>query len=212
MTGEWLALGVLLLIFLPLLFEAFALFRMAKHMGLEHAWLSFLPVGSGYILGRLAEPEILRDTGRQRWLSVWVPFHQGVFLLGYGLAHLLSHPKIYNALWVFPVELLGIMAAIGYLYGQVGYFISHTYALYYVYKGRQAERAFLYTVGSLLIFPLEGLLLLLMMDLVPRSATGKKQYLGGQPRYDKNHQWKPPTQTPGSPGGGKSGKKRHSKR
>ena len=200
---QWLpSFGLLFLVFLPILLDSFAISRMAAHLGLRRPWLAFLPVGSGYILGRLAEPEILRDTGRQRWLSVWVPFHQGASLLGYGLAHLFFWLEN-NTPFFLPMGLFGLMAAIAYLCGQVGYLISHTYALYYVYKGCQRERAFLYTLGSLLVFPLEGILLLLMMDLVPRSVTGKKQYLGGQPRFDKNHQWEPPPQKPGKPKGGK---------
>ena len=167
---------VLSWIFLPLLLCLFAAYRMARHAGIPCPWLAFLPlVGHYYIMGKLAEPSGFHRTGRNRWPSLWYPVWTTVLFLSFVLM------QIVHRYLITSVFLVSWAATV----------VLNAYVLYSILWDRLREGAGLYTFLSM-ILPLEGVFLLLVMDLVPRSVTGKKQYLDGQPRYDKNHQWSPP--------------------
>ena len=169
--------------FLPLLLCFFAAYRMAQHAGLPHPWLAFLPlVGHFYIMGKLAEPSGFHRTGRNRWPSLWYPFWSTILILCLAEMRLEA--------WLNGFYVTGILTGV-LLFSWAATAVLNAYVLYSVLWDRLRRRAGLYTFLSM-ILPLEGVFLLLVMDLVPRSVTGKKQYLDGQPQYDKNHQWSPP--------------------
>lgn len=181
----WDLIVLLVWAFLPLLLCFFAAYRMAQHAGLPRPWLAFLPlVGHFYIMGKLAEPSGFHRTGRNRWPSLWYPLWTTVFFLSYAFLEVKS--RGYHYIDSLQVVCMGCL-----LVSWVATMVLNAYVLYSVLWDRLRQRAGLYTFLSM-ILPLEGIFLLLVMDLVPRSVTGHKQYLDGQPRYDKNHQWSPP--------------------
>lgn len=179
----WDLIVLLVWAFLPLFLCFFAAYRMAQHARLPHPWLAFLPlVGHFYIMGKLAEPSGFHRTGRNRWPSLWYPFWSTIFIVSVIVIRVESwQSHFFDSVILTGVFLLSWAATI----------VLNAYVLYSVLWDRLRQRAGLYTFLSM-ILPLEGIFLLLVMDLVPRSVTGNKQYLDGQPRYDKNHQWSPP--------------------
>ena len=179
----WGLVNIFVLTFFSLLLSSFATYRMARHVGFPHPWLAFLPlIGHLYIMGKLAESSGFHRTGRNRWPSLWYPFWSTILILSVAVMVLeVRRNRFFSS---------NILTGV-FLFSWIATVVLSAYVLYSILWDRLRQRAGLYTFLSM-ILPLEGIFLLLVMDLVPRSVTGHKQYLDGQPRYDKNHQWSPP--------------------
>lgn len=162
---------------LPLLFCLFPAYRMAGHARLPRPWLAFLPLGGYfYIMGKLAEPSGFHRTGRNRWPSLWYPVWSTALFLSFALM------QVAHRYLITGVFLVSLAATV----------VINAYVLYSILWDRLRKDVGLYTFLGLVLPITRGIFFFLVMDLVPRSVTGKKQYLDGQPRYDKNHQWSPP--------------------
>lgn len=161
---------------------AFGPYRMAKHAGIPHAWLGLLPIGSGWLLGLLAERSLYTRTGKQRRLALWLPALQGfnlcaaALVLGLAILDMDFGKTVTFALLFFLATFLAAM-------------IFFYYVLYYVFLDYAPESAVLFTVLSVIFRWLHFIFLLIEMNVVPVSVAGPGPFPYGRPKYDRNHQW-----------------------
>ena len=192
------AVGVLLIgVYLALMVGIyilcqFGLYRMAKHAGIPGAWLAFVPVAGGYVLGLLAERAVYTFTGRQRRLALWNVLLPGIAVGGavlMGVAAVVS-PRSWGTL-----TLLSLLLILGSIAG----FAVFCYSLYYVFKDYAPDNTVLFTVLGIFL-GIYWIFFLVVMNTVPVSVTGFGAYLYGRPKYDKDHRW--PRNPPDQPGYG----------
>lgn len=168
----------------------FGLWRMASHAGVPHAWLAWVPFGSAYAAGMLAERSVYTFTGRRSRLALWCPALQGIAFMG---VLMVLGFAILDMDFGAPVVLALLLCILGTLAAAVVYF----YALYYIFKDYAPENAVLYTLLGIL-FGIYWIFQLVEMNTVPVSVTGFGAWPGGRPKYNRSHQWN--AGYPGYPG------------
>lgn len=192
--------GVFLLFYLAFLLGVyvltqFGLYRMARHAGIPGAWLAFVPIGSGYITGLLAERAVYTYTGQRRRLALWNTLLPAVTAAGVILIVILAlaDSPLNAGVW------LGLIAM---LVGGIVGFVVFCYSLYYIFKDYAPDNAVLFTLLGIFL-GIYWIFFLVVMNAVPVSVTGFGVYPYGRPKYDKYHQW--PQTPPDQPGYGPYG-------
>ena len=190
-TAYALGIAIGILFYLALLIGlqilcAFGPYRMAKHAGIPRAWLGLLPIGSGWLLGLLAERALYTRTGRQRRLALWLPALQGLALCA---AAIITGLAILDMDFGAPVALSLIFLLVTALTSTIYFY----YVLYNVFQDYAPESAVLFTVLSI-FFRISFIFLLVEMNVVPVSVAGPGPFPYGRPKYDRNHQWSPQPQ------------------
>ena len=170
-----------------LVLKGFGPHRMARHAGIPHPWMAFLPVANAYLLGLLAERSCYTYKGQTRKLGKCCVVLLLLPLLGfllYGLSFLGAVNSRMEGLAVIPLFLLVLVPL-------VAAEILQVYCLYYVFRDYAPKDAVLFTV--LHVFTGIGFIFLIVeRNTVPVSVTGPGDYPYGRPKYDRWHRWSPP--------------------
>ena len=165
------------------------LWRMAKNAGVPCAWAAFLPVGSGYITGMLADRSRYFYTGRapRLGLAFWLPVLQALAIVG--------------GLGMFGTTLTGFFALSSVLFfcclswGAIGWVVLNLYAVYYVFKDYAPDNAVLFTVLGTL-FNIHWVFFLVERNTVPVSVRRFGGFPNGQPFYQGPDYRQGPNQGP----------------
>ena len=160
----------------------FGLWRMAKNAGIPHAWVAFLPLGNGYILGLLADRSRNCYTGKapRLGLAFWLPMTQALaFFGGLGVFGL--------ALGRTPFNFLVVLFILALLLGMVVSVALNFFCVYYIFKDYAPENAVLYTVLGILL-GIYWVFLLVEMNTVPVSVAGPGPFPYGRPKYGRQQQ------------------------
>lgn len=185
------AFGVLAVMFV---LQGLGLWRMAKNAGISHAWVAFLPLGNGYILGLLADRSRYTYTGKapRLGLAFWLPIAQAlavVSMMGvFGLA-LGRYPFNFMVVLFVGTFFLGSALSVG----------LNLFCVYYIFKDYAPENAVLYTIVGIL-FNIYWVFLLVEMNTVPVSVAGPGPFPYGRPKYGRQQQpWPQQGPAPGQP-------------
>ena len=187
------AFGVLAFMFVLL---GFGLWRMGRNAGVPCAWTAFFPLGSGYVMGALADRSRRFFTGRapRLGLAFWLPITQALAVFAgmglFGLA-LVRVPFNFLVVLFFLALLLGTLVSLGLNY----------FCVYHIFKNYAPENALLYTLVGLL-FGIYWIFFLVEMNTVPVSVAGPGPFPYGRPKYGQQQpqsQWPQGGTVPGQP-------------
>ncbi|MGL4283041.1 hypothetical protein [Eubacterium aggregans] len=106
-------------------FTALALYTMAKNKGIEYAWLAWIPVANGYVMGEVMDDKVAIG-------SSVIPYAKWILLLGSIVTGLLA--MIPYIVWIFSIL----------------YLVYYYCAIYRLYKLYKPDNAVLYLVLSII--------------------------------------------------------------
>lgn len=185
------AFGVLAVMFV---LQGLGLWRMGRNVGIPCAWTAFFPLGSGYVMGALADRSRRFFTGRvyRLGLAFCLPVIQAltvVSMMGVlGLALMRSPFNFMVGLFVGTL-LLGAFVSVG----------LNCFCVYLIFKDYAPENALLYTIVGIL-FGIYWIFFLVEMNTVPVSVAGPGPFPYGRPKYGRQRQqWPPQGPAPGQP-------------
>lgn len=160
-----------------LVITGIGLWKMAKNAGMPYAWAAFLPVGSGYVTGMLADRSRYFYTGRtpRLGLAFWLPALQVLAIVGglgvFGTALTGWLPTLLDALFLCCIS-----------WGAIGWVVMNLYAVYYIFKDYAPENVILYMVLGTL-FNIHWVFFLVERNTVPVSVAGFRSVPGSRPKY-----------------------------
>lgn len=189
------AFGVLAVMFV---LQGLGLWRMGRNVGIPCAWTAFFPLGSGYVMGALADRSRRFYTGKapRLGLAFWLPITQAlacVSMMGVlGLALIRSPFNFLVALFV-GAFFLGALLSVG----------LNCFCVYHIFKDYAPENALLYTMIGI-VFGIYWIFFLVEMNTVPVSVAGPGPFPYGRPKYGRQRQqewqqWPPQGPAPGQP-------------
>ena len=149
-------------------------YKMAKNAGLPHAWAAFLPIGSVYTIGRLADRSRAFYNGRPSRFACWLLVLQIVSLVCLPLFFV----SIFARIYILSALLMLFCAGSG-----ISALVLYYCSLYQVYKDYTPGDELLFLLLSIFISISTPIVLIINRNVVPVSVAGYQPY--GQPRYNR---------------------------
>ena len=200
-----LQLGICLIVLLPFyILDSLALFRISRRRGISHAWLSWVPVGSNWILGSISDQYQQIAFGRTKKRRLILLLSAVLNVVLYVLTMVLLFAGIYHMSQLpdstqpFSPEVLGAFAgaigvALAALAGSVVWSVFNWMATYDLFRSCEPKNAVLFLVISLAInfvMPSMEIVKYILVLVVSKKDEGMVVPMQVRPVYDVP-QWQP---------------------